>query len=70
MPQKLYSIFMFIVYGILHVFTMILIMSMNFYIIISIILGAIVGYFVSSQDYSPKKTIHDCCEGKERANKQ
>ena len=70
MPQKIYSIFIFIIYGVLHVFTMVLIMSMNFYIIISIILGAIVGYFSSSKDYCPKKNTHDCCDKNEVPQKE
>ena len=48
----------------LHVVVMVIIMNMNFYVIVSIIIGATVGYLVTSNDYCAKKNDHKCCAHK------
>lgn len=60
--QKVVSVFIYFLHAFLHVVIMVIIMNMNFYVIISIILGASAGYLVTSNEYCAKKAQNNCCQ--------
>lgn len=59
--QKAANLFVCIMHAFLHVVLMVIIMNMNFYVIFAIVIGASVGYLVTSDDYCAKKENHACC---------